>query len=133
VNPRRNPWERWVLVPTLLWTLLGLVIVAGQARAFHETPPSVAECQVVLEERPREVWYRGTEVHGRAFDCDILQSGQLSRARYEQTRSVNDGGARLEPGHPARSWEDWLAYRGEVHPSWLIEWGEASWLGVHHP
>ena len=44
MKPRRIPWDRWVLVPAIAWALLGMMIVAGGARANHDdTTPSVAE------------------------------------------------------------------------------------------
>ncbi len=36
MSPRRNPWARWVLVPAIAWALLGMMIVAGGARADAE-------------------------------------------------------------------------------------------------
>ena len=37
MSPHRNPWDRFVLVPAVAWALLGMMIVAGGARADDHT------------------------------------------------------------------------------------------------
>ena len=39
-GPRRNPWDRWVLVPAVACALLGMAIVAGGARAEDPSGPT---------------------------------------------------------------------------------------------
>jgi hypothetical protein len=40
MRPRRNQWDRWVLVLAIAWFLLGLCIVAGGARAEGPSGPT---------------------------------------------------------------------------------------------
>ena len=122
-----NQWDRWVLVPAVLWALLGLVIVAGGARADHDAnpSPSVEECQAIVAEHPNDFWYKAPEWHGEGWLCAVLKLRILARSTFESRRDFLSTEYPKEWAvDPHNTWAEWQAWRGEIHPSWLVEWGE---------
>ncbi len=122
----------------ILWALLGIALVfSNAARADHDPnpTPSVEECREILAEFPDETWYKSRNFHGRAQPCDVLKAGVMSRGYFEARRDAHSKYPEEWAVDPQNTWEKWLAARPEVHPSWLIEWGEVEgeFQGVDAP